>query len=118
MYVAFGSMTILSQHQFEELALGLEALGSYQRYCGWNSTVEGTSKGVPFLCWPYFADQFLITSYICDVLKVGLRLNAEENGIISRHKIKMKIEELFSHGRIRENALRLKGMAETSGAEK
>ncbi|GMN71666.1 hypothetical protein TIFTF001_055179 [Ficus carica] len=30
----------------------------------------------------------------------------------------MKIEELFSHGGIRENASRLKGMAETSGAEK
>ena len=34
-YVAFRSITILSQHQFEELAMGLEALGSYQRFHHW-----------------------------------------------------------------------------------
>ena len=34
--------------------------------------------GVPMLCWPHFADQFLNQSYIVHVWKIGLSL-LEEN---------------------------------------
>ena len=64
--------------------------------------------GVPFLCWPHFADQFHNRRQICDAWKVGLGLNPEENGIISRHEIKRKMEKLLSDGDIKPNALTLK----------
>lgn len=54
-------------------------------HCGWNSVVEGISSGVPFLCWPYFADQFLNQCYIRDIWKVGLGLESDEgDGIVCR----------------------------------
>ena len=41
-------------------------------HCGWNWTMEGVRNGVPFLCWPYFVDQFANRSYICDIWRTGL----------------------------------------------
>lgn len=166
-YVAFGSLAIFNQRQFNELALGLELVGRpflwvvrsdftdgsvaeypdgfiervadhgkivswapqeevlahpsvacFFSHCGWNSTMDSISMGVPFLCWPYFADQFHNQSYICDKWKVGLGLNADENGFISRHEIKKKkIEMLVSDDGIKANAEKLKEMARKSVSE-
>lgn len=72
------------------------SVACFVSHCGWNSTIEGVSNGVPFLCWPYFADQFSNESYICDVWKVGLKFNKqEESGIITREEIKNKVDQLL-----------------------
>ncbi|XAR49987.1 7-deoxyloganetin glucosyltransferase [Bertholletia excelsa] len=163
-YVSFGSTTKLTQHQFDELALGLELAGRpflwavrsgfiynqlstqfpdgfrervasfgkivewapqeevlahpsvacFFTHCGWNSTMEGLSRGVPFLCWPYFADQFHNRDFICDRWKVGLKLNRDPEEVISRHEIKTKIERLLTDKAIRENALKWKEKAVNS----
>ena len=73
--------------------------------------------GVPFLCRPYFADQFHNKSYICDAWKIGLGLTPDENGFITRHEIKTKIETLLSDYVIKKNALKLKEMAKKSVIE-
>ncbi|XP_034673674.1 UDP-glycosyltransferase 83A1-like isoform X1 [Vitis riparia] len=165
-YVAFGSLAILSQHQFNELALGIELVGRpflwvvrsdftngsdaeypdgftervaengkivswapqekvlahpsvacFLSHCGWNSTMDGIGMGVPFLCWPYVVDQFHNQSYICDKWKVGLGLNPDENGFISRHEIKKKIEMLVSDDGIKANVEKLKEMTRKSVSE-
>ena len=59
-------------------------------HCGWNSAVEGVNSGLPFLCWPYFADQFLNESYICDEWKVGLRLSLMKAGSLRDKKLKLR----------------------------
>ena len=163
-YVAFGSFTIFSPAQFQELALGLElcnrpflwvvrpaditdgksnayprefqdrvaargrmvgwaaqqkilshpSVACFISHCGWNSTMEGVSNGIPFLCWPYFADQFLNQSYICNVWKVGLRLERDESGIISRGEIESKVEQLLGNEKLKARALDLKNIVKTS----
>ncbi|KAL3528453.1 hypothetical protein ACH5RR_007775 [Cinchona calisaya] len=158
-YVAFGSIAVFSQPQFDELALGLELSGKpflwvvrsdlangspavypdgflermanrgkivewapqekvlnhpsvacFISHCGWNSTVEGASLGVPFLCWPYFTDQFYNQKYICEIWKVGLRVSPGENGIRSRTEISEKIKQVLSDDDIRVNAQKLKDL--------
>ncbi|XP_030936334.1 UDP-glycosyltransferase 83A1-like [Quercus lobata] len=165
-YVAFGSLAIFRQQQFDELVLGLELIGKpflwvvgsditdgalaefllvfrtrlndrgmivewapqekvldhpsiacFLSLCGWNSTLEGISIGVRFLCWPFFIDQLHNRCYICDVWMIGLGLTPDENGFITRNEIKTKIETLLSDDGIKTNALKLKKMAKTSVTE-
>ena len=80
-------------------------------HCGWNSTMEGVSNGVPFLCWPYFADQFLNETYICDVWKVGLKLDKNQSGIVTGEEIKNKVEKVVGDEKFKARALELKRLA-------
>lgn len=73
--------------------------------------MEGVSNGVPFLCWPYFADQFLNETYICDVWKVGLKFDKNKCGIITREEIKNKVETVISDEKIKARAAELKRLA-------
>ncbi|KAH6825054.1 hypothetical protein C2S53_014048 [Perilla frutescens var. hirtella] len=93
------------------------AVGCFMSHCGWNSTLEGVSKGVPYLCWPYFAEQTHNECYICDKWEVGLRINCDENGMRSRYEIKMKINMLFSDNKYKENVFKLKEICALSVSE-
>ncbi|KAD6795971.1 hypothetical protein E3N88_06867 [Mikania micrantha] len=79
--------------------------GLFHESLCWNSTMEGVSNGVPFLCWPYFAEQFFNKTYICDIWKIGVGLDKDDAGIVTREEIKIKVEELLSNNLIKENAL-------------
>ncbi|KAF8017352.1 hypothetical protein BT93_H2520 [Corymbia citriodora subsp. variegata] len=79
----------------QQKVLAHPAIACFVSHCGWNSTMEGASNGIPFLCWPYFADQFLNESYICDLWRVGLRFDRHESGIIRREEIKRKVDQLL-----------------------
>ncbi|KAK3212596.1 hypothetical protein Dsin_017302 [Dipteronia sinensis] len=92
----------------QQKVLEHQSVACFVSHCGWNSTMEGVSNGIPFLCWPYFADQFHNKSYLCDVWKVGLVFNRDERGIITRDEIKAKVEQLLENSKYKANALNLK----------
>ncbi|CAL5324974.1 unnamed protein product [Camellia sinensis] len=95
----------------QQKGLGHPSVACFLSHCGWNSTMVGLSNGIPFLCWPYFAYQFLNQNYICYVWKVGLRFNHDESGIIKQEEIKDKVEQLLSNKTIKARALDLKEVA-------
>ncbi|XVF08997.1 hypothetical protein REPUB_Repub07fG0052200 [Reevesia pubescens] len=63
----------------QEEVLAHPSVACFVSHCGWNSTMEGLSMGLPFLCWPCFADQFQNRNYICDVWRIGLPLIHNES---------------------------------------
>ena len=83
------------------------SIACFISHCDWNSTMGGVCNGVPFLCWPYFFDQFLDMTCICDEWKVRLRFDKDEEGVVSRGEIK-KVDLLLGYGDIRERSLKLK----------
>ncbi|VVA37851.1 PREDICTED: UDP-glycosyltransferase, partial [Prunus dulcis] len=69
--------------QREVLAHG--AVGGFWSHCGWNSTLESLSEGVPMICTPSFGDQKVHARYISQVWRVGVQLeNKLERGEIER----------------------------------
>ncbi|CAA2968305.1 UDP-glycosyltransferase 83A1-like [Olea europaea subsp. europaea] len=66
----------------QKKVLSHPSVACFISHCGWSSTIEGISNGIPFLCWPYFTDQLFDGSYICDYLKIGLGFNKDDSGII------------------------------------
>ena len=57
--------------QLEVLAHG--AVGCFVTHCGWNSTTEALSAGVPMVAVPHWSDQPTNAKYIEDVWRVGVR---------------------------------------------
>lgn len=72
---------------------------------------------MPLLCWPYFTDQFLNQSYICDVWGTGLKVPlppaaaAHGTGIVGRDVVRGKIEELLRDDETKARVLALRVLA-------
>ncbi|KAM7510132.1 hypothetical protein LguiB_009007 [Lonicera macranthoides] len=98
----------------QQKVLSHPSVACFMSHCGWNSTIEGVSNGVPFLCWPYFADQFTNETYICEVWKVGLGFKKDSKGIIGQSQIKDKVERLLGNQEFAERAFDLKGKITSS----
>ncbi|XP_062200472.1 UDP-glycosyltransferase 83A1-like [Phragmites australis] len=101
----------------QQRVLAHPSVACFVSHCGWNSTMEGVRNGVPFLAWPYFADQFVNQVYICDVWKVGLRAVADEAGVITKEHIAGRVEELMADADMRERAEGMKKVAHGSVKE-
>ncbi|TVT97468.1 hypothetical protein EJB05_57290, partial [Eragrostis curvula] len=95
----------------QQRVLSHPSVACFMTHCGWNSTMEGLMHGVPFLCCPYFADQFCNQSYVCNVWKTGLKLCASEQGVITKEEIRNKISQVLGDEDIKARALMWKEKA-------
>lgn len=98
----------------QEAVLGHAATACFVTHCGWNSFVESLSNGVPVVCWPYFGDQMYTQRCACEGWKVGLRLEADQGGVVRRDEIRRRVEEVVEDQLLKQNALRFMGMGRES----
>ncbi|KAM0870491.1 hypothetical protein ACQ4PT_039994 [Festuca glaucescens] len=95
------------------------ALGGFVTHCGWNSTMESVSAGVPMVTWPRFADQFYNEKLILEVLKVGVSVGAKHFGsgtheVIGGEVIAESIEKLMGSS---EESVAIQNKAKDLGVE-
>ena len=83
-------------------------------HCGWNSTLEGITAGVPMVTWPVFAEQFFNEKLVIEILKVGIPIGVKEwsmqvveSNIIKQEQIVAAFRQLM----VDEEALEMRSRA-------
>ncbi|MCD9642435.1 hypothetical protein HAX54_029261 [Datura stramonium] len=94
--------------------LSHRAVGCFFTHCGWNSTLEALSLGVPMVTMPQWSDQPTNAKFICDVWQTGVRVKVGENGVITREVVASSIREVMEEEKgviLKENATKWKQLA-------
>ena len=94
--------------------LAHKAIGCFMTHCGWNSTLEALSLGVPMVAMPQWADQTTNAKFIVDVWKVGVRIKVDEKGFASKGEIELCIREVMegeSGKEMKRNSVKWKELA-------
>ncbi|KAL0421303.1 UNVERIFIED_CONTAM: UDP-glycosyltransferase 74B1 [Sesamum latifolium] len=87
-------------NQLETLAH--PAIGCFVTHCGWNSTLEGLSSGVPMVAIPQWSDQMTDAKFIEEIWRVGVRAKEDEFGIASREDVLFCLKEVMEGERSEE----------------
>ncbi|CAK7322792.1 unnamed protein product [Dovyalis caffra] len=100
--------------------LAHKSVGCFMTHCGWNSTLEALSLGVPMVAIPQWTDQPTNAKYIVDVWQVGVKVKANEKGIVAKEDVERCIWEVMEGERgkeMRRNSEKWMGLAKTALAE-
>ncbi|XP_069155084.1 UDP-glycosyltransferase 74F2-like isoform X2 [Solanum lycopersicum] len=87
--------------------LSHKAIGCFMTHCGWNSTLEALSLGVPTVAIPIWTDQCTNAKYVMDIWEMGIKAQANEKGVVEQEVVEHCIREVMEGERgkeIRKNA--------------
>jgi hypothetical protein len=96
--------------------------GGFMSHCGWNSTLESISMGVPIAAWPMHSDQPRNSVLITQVFKVGMVVKdwAKRDELIAASDIENAVRTLMETkegDEMRERAMDLKNSIRISMQE-
>ncbi|XLT63390.1 hypothetical protein HN873_019914 [Arachis hypogaea] len=75
--------------------LSHDSVGGFLSHCGWNSVLESVQVGVPIITWPLFAEQRMNAVLLVDGLKVAVRPNVGEDGVVEKEEVSNVIKCLM-----------------------
>ncbi|KAL3621648.1 hypothetical protein CASFOL_036560 [Castilleja foliolosa] len=82
--------------QLEILCHG--STGAFMSHCGWNSTVESLSQGVPMIGWPLAAEQGYNAKMLVEEMGVCVEITRGVDSKINREGVKEVVEKVMGRG--------------------
>ncbi|KAL1290509.1 UDP-glucose flavonoid 3-O-glucosyltransferase 7-like [Arachis ipaensis] len=77
------------------LILEHEAVGAFVTHCGWNSTLESVTAGVPMVTWPLGAEQFYNEKLVTDVLEIGVPVGTRLGDCVDKGAIESALKRVM-----------------------
>ncbi|KAL1370867.1 hypothetical protein HN51_001051 [Arachis hypogaea] len=92
------------------------AVACFVSHCGWNSTLEAVTAGVPIVALPNWSDQPTNAKLVEDVFKTGvrMRIGEEEAGVASAEEVERCITEVMEGPMAEEIKMRAVGLKEAA----
>ncbi|XP_074313689.1 UDP-glycosyltransferase 84B2-like [Silene latifolia] len=92
----------------QEKVLMHPSINCFLTHCGWNSTLEAITGGIPVIAYPDWTDQVTNAKLLVDVFKVGVRMRkCDKNGELEKKEVERCIFEVTQG----PNALYMKNQA-------
>lgn len=82
----------------QEAVLGHVAVGCFLTHCGWNSTLEVLTSGVPVVTYPQWGDQVTNSKFLVEEYGVGVRLEAP----VRAEELARCVDEVLGDGEVGE----------------
>lgn len=67
------------------------ATSAFVTHCGWNSTLEGITAGLPLLCWPLYAEQRLNKVHIVGEMNLGVEMRGYNEEVVKAEEVEAKV---------------------------
>ncbi|KAF8022850.1 hypothetical protein BT93_F0385 [Corymbia citriodora subsp. variegata] len=73
------------------------SIGAFLSHCGWNSSLESLTKGVPMIAWPLYAEQRMIAAMLAEDLGIAMRPSVEKGRkVVGREEIERLVRAVVS----------------------
>ncbi|KAL6845116.1 hypothetical protein ACP4OV_024611 [Aristida adscensionis] len=90
------------------------ATGAFVTHCGWNSTLEALTAGVPMVCWPMYAEQRLNKVFVAEGMGLGAVMEGYDESVVKAEEVEAKVRLVMESEQgkeLRERAAVAKDMA-------
>ncbi|EER88587.1 hypothetical protein BDA96_10G235200 [Sorghum bicolor] len=68
------------------------AVGCFVTHCGWNSTLESVTRGVPMVAVPQWTDQPTVAWLVDACMGAGVRARVDGEGVVERGEVQRCVE--------------------------
>ncbi|KAK7252893.1 hypothetical protein RIF29_37152 [Crotalaria pallida] len=103
----------------QEAILRHPSIGGFLSHCGWNSTIESLTNGVPMIAWPLYAEQRMNATLLAEEMGVAVRPKVLPlKKVVDREEIASMVREIMvvdqnaKGNPIRERVKEIKNSAE------
>ncbi|XP_019154521.1 PREDICTED: anthocyanidin 3-O-glucosyltransferase 5-like [Ipomoea nil] len=89
---------VVSMWAEQALILRHPSTGGFLSHCGWNSTLESITNGVPMIAWPLYAEQRQNATMLTEELGVAIRpAKLPTKEVVAREEVKTLVKTMVQY---------------------
>lgn len=96
------------------LILSHPSLGAFMTHCGWNSTLESITLGIPLITWPMFGDQHFNSKQVAEQFGIGVQFCQHRDGIPEEERVEEVVRLVLTEDEGKEMKRRAEKLKEVA----